>query len=170
MKRVLFLADRNILVGPDRPDGSPLGQTHQLNPEANTFEPVRGCKFEGLTTEFFTCAGFDLELGPGRDDGSIDVRIWPKMGKGKGRAPAGHFGPEQEPVLPMSAPFDAASHAEERPADLSERLVAIPAAGNLTAAARRTWSGLRALAVLVDTDWWHGDRIIPRAPGAGVRG
>jgi len=33
-------------------------------------------KFEGLTAEFFTREGYKVELGPGRNDGGIDVRIW----------------------------------------------------------------------------------------------
>src|SRR5215468_357800 len=49
-------------------------------------------------------------------------------------------------LLSMSAPFDIPSHAEERPADLAERLGAIPMDRILAAAPRpRTWSGLRAL-------------------------
>jgi HJR/Mrr/RecB family endonuclease len=43
-------------------------------------------KFEGLTAEFFVREGFDVELGPGRDDGGIDARIWPKEG-GRDRPP-----------------------------------------------------------------------------------
>ena len=33
-------------------------------------------KFEGLTGEFFERAGFKVEMGPGRGDGGVDVRIW----------------------------------------------------------------------------------------------
>jgi hypothetical protein len=63
-------------------------------------------------------------------------------------------------LAPVST-FDVASHTEERRADLTERLVAIPADRNLTSAPRpRTWSGLRQLAILVDPDWRHGDGII----------
>src|SRR5215472_8446985 len=52
----------------------------------------------------------------------------------------------RDQLLAMSAPFDVASHVEERPADLQERLVAIPADRNLTSAAgARAGSGLRAL-------------------------
>jgi len=70
----------------------------------------------------------------------------------------------------MSARLNVASHAEERPADLAERLVAIPADWNLTAAPRPgTRSGLRALAVLVDPDRWHGTGIIRGEPSVGAR-
>lgn len=33
-------------------------------------------KFEGLTAEYFDRQGFRVELGPGRNDGGIDVRVW----------------------------------------------------------------------------------------------
>ena len=33
-------------------------------------------KFEGLTGEFFERAGFRVEMGPGRSDGGVDVRVW----------------------------------------------------------------------------------------------
>ncbi|MBV7518926.1 restriction endonuclease [Ensifer sp. ENS12] len=33
-------------------------------------------QFEGLTAEWFQRAGYSVELGPGRNDGSIDVRLW----------------------------------------------------------------------------------------------
>src|SRR5215471_12513869 len=64
----------------------------------------------------------------------------------------------RDQLLPMSAPFDVASHAEERPADLAQGLVAIPADWHLTAAPRPgTRSGLRALTVLVEPDRGHRD-------------
>jgi restriction system protein len=34
--------------------------------------------FERLTTEFFNRKGFEVELGPGGDDGGVDVRVWNK--------------------------------------------------------------------------------------------
>ncbi len=56
-------------------------------------------------------------------------------------------------LLTMSAPVHEPSHAEERPPDLAERLVAISADRNLTAATRpRARSRLRALPILVDPD------------------
>src|SRR5215831_3386797 len=65
----------------------------------------------------------------------------------------------RDQLLPVTAPLDVASHTEERPADLAERLVAIPPDRNLAAAPRPgTWSGLRALAVLVEPDRGHGAR------------
>jgi restriction system protein len=35
-------------------------------------------QFEGLTCEFFERAGFRVEVGPGRDDGNVDARVWAK--------------------------------------------------------------------------------------------
>ncbi len=34
-------------------------------------------KFEALTCEFFDRQGFHVEIGPGRNDGGLDARIWP---------------------------------------------------------------------------------------------
>ena len=33
-------------------------------------------KFEQLTAEFFDRTGYKVELGPGRNDDGVDVRIW----------------------------------------------------------------------------------------------
>jgi len=35
-------------------------------------------KFEGLSAEFFSRYGFRVEVGPGRNDGGIDLRLWPE--------------------------------------------------------------------------------------------
>lgn len=37
-------------------------------------------KFEGLTADYFSRQGFEVELGEGRNDDGVDVRIWPKDG------------------------------------------------------------------------------------------
>ena len=34
-------------------------------------------QFEGLTAEFYDREGFYVNIGPGRDDGGIDARVWP---------------------------------------------------------------------------------------------
>jgi restriction system protein len=34
-------------------------------------------QFEGLAAEFFAREGFAVQLGPGRADGGIDIRLWP---------------------------------------------------------------------------------------------
>jgi hypothetical protein len=65
----------------------------------------------------------------------------------------------RDQLLPMLASFDVASHPKEWPPDLAERIVAIPSDRNLTAAPRPgIWSGLRALAVLIEPDRRHGAR------------
>lgn len=33
-------------------------------------------QFEALTGEFFSRAGFEVDMGPGRNDGGIDIRVW----------------------------------------------------------------------------------------------
>ncbi len=33
-------------------------------------------KFEGLAGEFFESSGFRVEIGPGRRDGGVDIRVW----------------------------------------------------------------------------------------------
>lgn len=43
-------------------------------------------KFEGLTAEFFDRLGFNVEIGKGRDDDNIDVRVWP-TGEKKDKPP-----------------------------------------------------------------------------------
>lgn len=41
-------------------------------------------KFEGLTCEFFHQIGLHVEIGSGRDDGSIDARVWPRPEEAEG--------------------------------------------------------------------------------------
>jgi restriction system protein len=40
-------------------------------------DEVNWRQFEGLAAEFFAREGFALELGRGRGDGGIDIRLWP---------------------------------------------------------------------------------------------
>lgn len=49
-------------------------------------DQVHWRKFEGLTAEFFQREGYDVQLGPGRGDGGIDLRIW-SDGKSREQAP-----------------------------------------------------------------------------------
>jgi restriction system protein len=35
-------------------------------------------KFEGLVAEYFHRAGFQVEIGPGRNDNGVDIRVWEK--------------------------------------------------------------------------------------------
>jgi restriction system protein len=46
-------------------------------------------KFEALVAEYFHRAGFEVKLGPGRNDNGVDIRIWE----------AGTTGPERQPPL-----------------------------------------------------------------------
>lgn len=52
-----------------------------LNENFGAIDRINWRKFEGLTAEHFEREGFLTKLGPGRDDGNIDVRIWPKEAK-----------------------------------------------------------------------------------------
>jgi restriction system protein len=49
-----------------------------LNRNFGAIDSIHWRKFEGLTGEFFDRAGFCVELGPGRNDEGVDVRVWPK--------------------------------------------------------------------------------------------
>src|SRR5262249_14202313 len=67
----------------------------------------------------------------------------------------------RDQLLPMPAPFDVASHAEERPADLAECLVAVPAKRIFATTARsRAWASRDGLTIFVEPDGWHGAGII----------
>lgn len=50
-----------------------------LSKNFNSIDGVNWRKFEGLTAEYFEKSGYYVEIGPGRDDGNIDLRIWPKV-------------------------------------------------------------------------------------------
>jgi restriction system protein len=48
---------------------------------ANNFPEIDNMnwrKFEGLTADWFTREGYKVELGPGRDDDGVDLRVWPQ--------------------------------------------------------------------------------------------
>ncbi|MDR3689323.1 MAG: restriction endonuclease [Fimbriimonas sp.] len=47
----------------------------------NDIDQVHWRQFEGLTAEFFDRLGFHVEVGPGRKDGGVDIRIWPTTGQ-----------------------------------------------------------------------------------------
>lgn len=49
-----------------------------LNRNFNSIDRINWRKFEALTCEFFDRLGFYVEIGTGRNDDSIDARIWPK--------------------------------------------------------------------------------------------
>ncbi|MFH0958124.1 MAG: restriction endonuclease, partial [Pseudomonadota bacterium] len=42
----------------------------------NKLSDMNWRKFEGLTAEYFCREGYKVELGPGRNDGGVDIRVW----------------------------------------------------------------------------------------------
>lgn len=50
-----------------------------LSKNFDRIDGINWRKFEGLTAEYFEKSGYYVEIGPGRDDGNIDLRIWPKV-------------------------------------------------------------------------------------------
>ncbi|MBE1443842.1 restriction endonuclease [Paenibacillus sp. OAS669] len=47
-----------------------------LRANFNKIGNIHWRKFEGLTAEFFERQGYFVEIGPGRADGGVDVRVW----------------------------------------------------------------------------------------------
>jgi restriction system protein len=47
-----------------------------LHQNFERIDDINWRKFEGLTAEFLERVGFKVEIGPGRDDGNIDIRAW----------------------------------------------------------------------------------------------
>jgi restriction system protein len=54
-----------------------------LGQQFGDIDRIHWRKFEGLTCEFFERAGFRVEIGPGRDDGNVDARVWAKEADAK---------------------------------------------------------------------------------------
>jgi len=48
-----------------------------LSQNYDDIDQINWRKFEGLTGEFFKRLGFYVEIGKGRNDDNIDVRVWP---------------------------------------------------------------------------------------------
>src|SRR6266511_158268 len=57
-----------------------------LSHNFKAIDKINWRKFEGLTCEFFHRFGLHVEIGKGRDDDSVDARIW-KKGKAKNKPP-----------------------------------------------------------------------------------
>lgn len=57
-----------------------------LSHNFDAIKKINWRKFEGLTCEFFHRLGLYVEIGKGRDDDSVDARIWQK-GKAKNEPP-----------------------------------------------------------------------------------
>ena len=51
-----------------------------LGQQFGDIDRIHWRQFEGLICEFFERAGFRVEIGPGRDDGNVDARVWAKGG------------------------------------------------------------------------------------------
>lgn len=49
---------------------------HYLLNNFDDIDKIHWRKFEGLTCEFFDKLGYHVEIGPGRDDGGVDLRVW----------------------------------------------------------------------------------------------
>lgn len=47
-----------------------------LSGRPELFQEINWRQFEGLAAEWLARSGYDVELGPGRDDGGVDVRAW----------------------------------------------------------------------------------------------
>lgn len=62
------------------PDGPFVDQRYIdfLHRNFDLIDEVHWRKFEGLTGDFFQREGYQVELGPGRNDGGVDLRIWNK--------------------------------------------------------------------------------------------
>lgn len=47
-----------------------------LSENSEKVEAIHWRQFEALTAEFFTRNGWKVDLGPGRNDGGVDIRVW----------------------------------------------------------------------------------------------
>src|SRR5690606_33973466 len=47
-----------------------------LNRNFGTIDKIHWRQFEGLTAEWFERQGYRVEIGPGRNDDNIDLRLW----------------------------------------------------------------------------------------------
>jgi len=50
-----------------------------------SIDKINWRQFEGLAGEYFARAGFAVELGPGRGDGGVDIRLWPSEDGAEGK-------------------------------------------------------------------------------------
>lgn len=49
-----------------------------LHKNFNRIDSIHWRQFEGLTAEYFDRLGYTVELGPGRNDDGVDIRLWDK--------------------------------------------------------------------------------------------
>jgi restriction system protein len=48
-----------------------------INRNFDQIDDINWRKFEALTAEYFSRLGFEVDIGPGRNDDGVDVRVWP---------------------------------------------------------------------------------------------
>jgi restriction system protein len=73
----------------DGPHGTYFDQrfANFLGANFDAIDDINWRQFEGLAAEYFKREGFVVELGPGRGDGGVDIRLWPN-GQAQESAPA----------------------------------------------------------------------------------
>lgn len=49
---------------------------HYLSSNFEKLGEIHWRKFEGLAAEFFVHNGYRVDIGPGRNDGGVDIRVW----------------------------------------------------------------------------------------------
>src|SRR5262249_49455769 len=49
-----------------------------LHKNFNRIDSIHWRQFEGLAAEYFDRLGYTVELGPGRNDEGVDIRLWDK--------------------------------------------------------------------------------------------
>lgn len=58
-----------------------------LSKQFEAIDSIHWRQFEALTAEFFSREGCEVSLGPGQDDGGVDVRVWRDSDSKTGAAP-----------------------------------------------------------------------------------
>jgi restriction system protein len=59
-----------------------------LGANFDDIDEINWRQFEGLAAEFFNRSGYAVELGPGRNDDGVDIRLWPSDVEPGGSKPA----------------------------------------------------------------------------------
>jgi restriction system protein len=80
-KNIDAIALSNLFASEKLPvDGTFFDQrfVNYLSVRPDLLRSVHWRQFEGLAAEWLSRQGYDVELGPGRDDGGVDIRAWRK--------------------------------------------------------------------------------------------